>query len=133
MWAGPAREGAAADTYIKWRVEGTDGLAEGTIGWPGYPNRQPSTLRFATRKHPGVWVAPQWAEVWFPDAFAGTMGALLEALASGKEPVISGADNLNTMALVDACYRSLDEHRPVRLQEIISPVITEAVNEARTY
>jgi len=23
------------------------------------------------------------------------------------------------MALVDACYRSLDEHRPVRIREII--------------
>ncbi len=23
--------------YIKWRVEGTEGMAEGTIGWPEYP------------------------------------------------------------------------------------------------
>ena len=23
--------------YIKWRVEGTEGLAKGTIGWPDYP------------------------------------------------------------------------------------------------
>ena len=30
VWAGPAREGAAADVYIKWRVEGTDGMAQGT-------------------------------------------------------------------------------------------------------
>jgi predicted dehydrogenase len=130
VWGGPAREGAASDLYIKWRVEGTDGLAEGTIGWPGYPNRQPSTLRFASRKHPDIWVTPQWPQVWFPDAFAGTMGGLMDALESGAEPPISGRDNLNTMALVDACYLSLDEHRPVQIDEIIHS--QETAHEART-
>lgn len=118
VWAGPAREGAASDLYIKWRVEGTDGVAQGTIGWPGYPNRQPSTIEFATRRSPGVWHRPEWRETWFPDAFEGTMGELLSALAENREPVISGRDNLNTMALVDACYRSLDQHRPVAIKEI---------------
>ena len=37
-WTGPSREGGAADLYIKWRVEGTDGMAQGTIGWPAYPD-----------------------------------------------------------------------------------------------
>src|SRR5687768_5558004 len=32
VWAGPAREGGEADIYIKWRVEGTRGMADGTIG-----------------------------------------------------------------------------------------------------
>jgi len=116
---GPAREGAASDIYIKWRVEGTDGLACGTIGWPGYPNAVPSTIRFATKLEPGVWFAPEWPEVWFPDAFQGTMGELLNSLTERRVPKISGRDNLGTMAWVDACYRSLDEHRPVRIQEIV--------------
>jgi predicted dehydrogenase len=119
VWAGPAREGAASDNYIKWRVEGTDGLAQGTIGWPGYPNAVPSTIRFATKRNPGVWFAPEWNEAWFPDAFQGTMGELLDSLTAGRVPKIGGRENLGTMALVDACYRSLDEHRPVRIQEII--------------
>jgi predicted dehydrogenase len=119
VWAGPAREGAASDTYIKWRVEGTDGLAQGTIGWPGYPNAVPSTIRFATKRQPGVWFAPEWPEVWFPDAFQGTMGELLDSLTEGRVPKIGGRQNLGTMALVDACYRSLDEHRAVRVQEIV--------------
>ena len=118
VWTGPAREGAASDNYIKWRVEGTDGLAQGTIGWPGYPNAVPSTIRFATKRQPGVWFAPQWPEVWFPDAFQGTMGELLDSLTQGRVPKIGGRQNLGTMALVDACYRSLDEHRAVRIQEI---------------
>ena len=90
-------------------------------------------MRFATKKHPDIWIAPQWPEVWFPDAFAGTIGGLLDALATGTEPVISGRDNLNTVALVDACYRSLDEHRPVRLEEITVENDEESLNEARTY
>jgi len=119
VWAGPAREGAASDNYIRWRVEGTDGLAQGTIGWPSYPNAVPSTIRFATKRQPGVWFAPEWPEVWFPDAFQGTMGELLDSLTEQRVPKISGRENLGTMALVDACYRSLDEHRPVRIREII--------------
>jgi len=118
VWAGPAREGAASDIYIKWRVEGTDGMAQGTIGWPSYPNATPSTIQFTTKQQPGCWLAPQWKEVWFPDAFQGTMGMLLEALATGTEPAVSGRDNLKTLALLEACYRSIDEHRPVGIEEI---------------
>ena len=119
VWAGPAREGGAPDLYIKWRVEGTEGLAQGTIGWPSYPNATPSTIDFTTKRQPGMWFAPRWHEVWFPDAFEGTMGQLLDALAEGTEPAISGRDNLLTMALVDACYKSIAEHRPVQIQEIV--------------
>jgi predicted dehydrogenase len=120
VWTGPAREGSGGDIYIKWRVEGTDGLAQGTIGWPSYPNATPSTIDFTTKKEGDCWFSPRWKEVWFPDAFQGTMGQLLQAVATGTEPVISGQDNLKTIALVDACYKSLDEHRPVRIEECIS-------------
>jgi len=120
VWAGPAREGGAPDTYIKWRVEGTDGLAQGTIGWPSYPNLTPSTIDFTTKLQPGCWFAPRWREVWFPDAFEGTMGMLLDALTDGAEPAVSGHDNLKTMALLDACYRSLAEHRPVEIEEVLN-------------
>ncbi len=120
VWAGPAREGAASDIYIKWRVEGTEGMAWGTIGWPSYPDATPSTIHFTTTREPGVWFSPQWKEVWFPDAFEGTMGQLLTAIATGAEPAVTARDNLRTMALVEACYRSIDDHRPVRLEEIMS-------------
>ena len=57
--------------------------------------------------------------VWFPDAFVGTMAQLLVALEEGEPPEISGEDNLRTMALVDACYRSAREHRAVTIREIM--------------
>jgi predicted dehydrogenase len=117
VWAGPVREGSEGDIYIKWRVEGTEGLAWGTIGWPFYPTPTPSTVRFTSSRHPGLLLDPRWTEVWFPDAFQGTMGALFDAL-NGGENVLRGEDNLRTMALVEAGYRSIDEKRVVRVDEI---------------
>ena len=118
VWTGPAREGAEGDIYIRWRVEGLEGTARGTIGWPSYPARTPSTLDFTTTRQPGYWFQPRWDEVWFPDAFAGTMAQLLCALETETEPEISGVDNLKTMALVEACYVSAQEHRAVAISEI---------------
>lgn len=115
VWAGPAREGAESDIYIRWRVEGTDGLARGTIGWPKYPARTPSTLDFSTRRRPGSWLQPRWDEVWFPDAFAGTMAQLLCAIEDGSPPEINGRDNLRTLELVEAVFQSAVEHRVVEL------------------
>ena len=122
VWSGPAREGAAKDCYIKWRVEGTEGLAQGTIGWPEYPNASPSTMEFTTTRAGATWFRPQWPEVWFPDAFSGTMGMLFDAIATGVEPAVSGRDNLKTMALVDACYRSIEERRRVEMAEVTGAV-----------
>lgn len=121
VWAGPAKEGAAADVGIRWRVEGTGGMARGTIGWPSYPKRTPSTLDYTATKGPakGKWVSPRWKEVWFPDAFVGPMADLLRALDEGREPETSGDDNLKTMALVDAAYRSVKGHRAVGMDEVI--------------
>jgi predicted dehydrogenase len=117
VWTGPVREGGDGDIYIKWRVEGTDGIAWGHIGWPWYPDRRPSTLQFTTRAQPGCVFEPRWPEVWFPDAFSGTMGELLGAL-QGAPLTIGGRDNLGTMALLEAGYRSLEERRLVRVDEI---------------
>jgi predicted dehydrogenase len=119
VWTGPALEGAADDIGIRWRVEGTTGAARGTIGWPAYPDRVPSTLDFTSVHRGPNWLTPRWNEVWFPDAFAGPMAELLCAIEDGAEPSLSGRDNLNTMALVEACYISAREHRAVEPREIL--------------
>ena len=115
-WTGPAREGCPSDIYIKWRIEGLNGLALGDIGWCKDPYTSPSTIRYAA-KGDKEFHEPRWTESWFPDAFAGTMGQLLIALETGKEPAISGRDNLKTMALVDAAYLSAKQSRSVGLTE----------------
>jgi predicted dehydrogenase len=118
VWSGPAREGAGAETVIRWRYEGTDGLALGTIGWPGWPEHVPSTLDYTTRKCNGTWHRPRWPEAWFPDAFAGTMAGLLRAIETGTEPDISGRDNLGTIALCEAVLAAGRNQRVVRMDEI---------------
>jgi len=119
VWAGPAREGAAEDIGIRWRVEGTHGMARGTIGWPRYPERSPSTIQYTTTAHGPQWISPRWDAVWFPDAFVGPMAELLVALETSSEPSLRGSDNLETMALVEACYVSAREHRAVEIGEIL--------------
>jgi predicted dehydrogenase len=47
------------------------------------------------------------------------MAQLLNAVERGAEPEIGGADNLLTMALVEAAYRSAAEHRAVALAEMV--------------
>ncbi len=122
VWSGPVREGAADDTRIEFRVEGTEGLAIGTIGWPRYPVRTPSTLRYSVRsgEGAGTWQQPTWDRAWFPDAFRGTMGELLLSLATGTPPGISGDDNLRTIALVEAVYRSAREHRMIAPSDLLA-------------
>ena len=99
-------------------MAGTDGIAEGTIGWPAYPRREPSTLRWTAKAFGPRWIEPRFERVWFPDAFQGTMADLLCALEEGREPETSGRDNLDTIALVEACYRGATEHKVMTLADV---------------
>ncbi len=118
VWAWP-EEPCEKHNYINWRVEGTDGFAEGDIGWH---KREPefcgSTLRLASKQIPNQWVEPKWTTQWFPDAFVGTMANLLVAIEEQSEPEISAKKYLGTMACVDAIYKSIAEERTVKLSEV---------------
>ena len=63
---------------------------------------------------------------WIPDAFLGPMGDLMDAVATGREPITSGRDNLGTIAVAMAAYRSAAERRSVRLDEITGPQVVMA-------
>lgn len=120
VWTGPSKEGVASDISIRWRIEGTDGLARGTIGWPAYPAKVPSTLDYSTRQVADTWVSPRWPEVWFPDAFVGTMAQLLCAIEDDTEPEIGGRDNLETIALCEAVFAAARDHRVTMVQEFLA-------------
>ena len=116
VWSGPRQEGYKDDQHINWRVEGTQGVAKGTIGWP---TGAASTLTYASAKTTGgKWVTPTWDTMWFPHAFIGVMEQLQHAVKTGTPPALSVADNVKTMALVEAGYRSIDKGRTVKLSEI---------------
>ncbi len=118
VWAWP-NDPCEKDIYIKWRVEGLDGMATGTIGWPMYPARQPSTLKFTCKSYPNQWIEPTWDTVWFPDAFRGTMSSLLCAVENNTLPEISAVDNIHTIGCVEACYASIEQKRTVSLESIL--------------
>jgi predicted dehydrogenase len=116
VWSGPRQEGYKDDQHINWRVDGTKGVAKGTIGWP---TGSASTLTYAsTETTGGEWVTPSWGTMWFPHAFIGVMEQLQHAVKTGEPPALSVADNVKTMALIEAGYRSIDEGRTVKLSEI---------------
>jgi predicted dehydrogenase len=56
--------------------------------------------------------------MWFPHAFKGVMEQLQHAVATGAEPALTVADNVKTVALIEAGYRSIAERRVVKLSEI---------------
>ena len=116
VWSGPRQSGYKDDQHIGWRVEGLEGVAKGTIGWP---TGAASTLSYASTKTTGgAWVSPTWSTMWFPHAFIGVMEQLQHAVKTGTSPALSIADNVKTMALVDAGYRSMKNSRTVKLSEI---------------
>ncbi|MEO8242480.1 MAG: Gfo/Idh/MocA family oxidoreductase [bacterium] len=116
VWSGPRAEGYDNDQHINWRVDGTQGVAKGTIGWP---NGAASTLTYASQKTTGgKWVTPTWDTMWFPQAFIGVMEQLQHAVKTGTTPALTVADNVKTVALIEAGYKSMAEGRTVKLSEI---------------
>jgi hypothetical protein len=109
---------ATLDQGIEWRVDGTGGMASGSVGWMDHPWGSPSTLRYIDAERPDAAIEPHWTGRWFPDAFSATMAEVLRAVADGGTPSISGRDNLGTMALLEAAYRSAEEGRAVKLSEL---------------
>jgi predicted dehydrogenase len=112
-----------ADHRIEWRVEGADGIAKGTIGWPDYPAGSPSTITWTTRAMEGRWEAPTWDERWFPQAFKGTMGQLMRAIQDDAEPEISGHVTLGTMALCEAAYRSAEQGKAISPRDVLPEAV----------
>jgi predicted dehydrogenase len=104
----------STDFGITYRIQGTDAVMLGEIGWPRLTH---STLK-VQRKGEDEWTEPKFSRMWFPDAFSATMGELMCAVEEGREPSNSGRDNLGTMRAVMAAYRSIEEKRVVGLEEI---------------
>jgi predicted dehydrogenase len=110
----------SGDVYATFRLLGTEGIIRGTIGLMyDYPNGRADTLELQRRgEDPSVWHAAPLTRRWIPDAFAGPIAGLMQAIQSGGEAPTSGADNLGTVRLMEAAYRSAAERRAVAPTEI---------------
>jgi len=105
--------------YSLFRVLGTDGLIEGTIGTNyDYPNGRSDTIQFTSCSHSERNFSATLPGKWIPDAFYGPMASLMEAIQTGGEPLTSAKDNLGTLRVVEAAYRSMNEARSVSPDEI---------------
>jgi predicted dehydrogenase len=107
--------------YSLFRVLGMDGLIEGTIGTNyDYPDGRSDTLKFTSRTQPERNFSATLPGKWIPDAFYGPMASLMEAIQTGGEPLTSAEDNLGTLRVVEAAYRSMSEARSVGPSEIVA-------------
>ena len=80
-----------------------------------------------------MWFRPRWDEVWFPDAFVGTMAQLLVAVENGTEPEIGGRDNLETVALCEAVFAAATEHRVTTVRGVSSHLMIPPLTISQTY
>ncbi|HZQ10659.1 MAG TPA: Gfo/Idh/MocA family oxidoreductase [Anaerolineae bacterium] len=108
------------DGYAIFRFLGTEGIIKGTIGLMyNYPHGRPDT--FEIHKHtdaPDDWQKIPLEGLWIPDAFIGPMASLMQAIETDGVPATDAADNLNTLRVIEAAYRSASENRSVRPSEI---------------
>jgi predicted dehydrogenase len=98
------------------RILGTEGVISGTIGLLyNYPHGQPDTLRLVSSRYGSNTTVDLVLEgTWIPGAFIGPMAGLMAAIQHGQQPPTSAADNIGTLQLVHAAYRSAIEHCTLR-------------------
>ncbi len=108
------------EQFATLRIDGTEGYAAGTFGLLyDYPHGRPDTLSYSSRRiDPNKTINHRFEERWIPDSFIGPMGELMSAIEQDRLPETNGRDNLKTLQLVHAAYRSMAEHRAVSPGEI---------------
>jgi predicted dehydrogenase len=106
------------DPRAEFRIDGTKGSIRGTIGLMyDYPKGRADTLEVSSRVLPtDGWLPYPVTSRWIPTAFIGPMASLLEAIATDGQALTNARDNLDTLRIVHALYRSGEEHVVVPLQ-----------------
>ena len=107
------------DAHARFRLLGDAGIVRGTIGLlDDYPHGRVDTLEYQPNAEPRRWHQAALTTRWIPDAFLGPMASLMAAIETDGEPATGGADNLGTLRLVHAAYRSAAERQSVDPAEI---------------
>lgn len=111
-------ENAFGDPRATFRLQGSRGAVRGTLGLLyDYPNGRPDSLEVTSQVvSTDGWVPYPISTRWIPDAFVGPMAAVMTAAAGGLPPPTSVRDNVATLELVEALYRSMRTGEAVRLR-----------------
>jgi predicted dehydrogenase len=94
-----------ASHQYTWWLDGTHGSAMASH----------TELMIALKDRPDERQMIKLRGSWFPDAFGAAMGELLQAIAHGRQPLTSGADNLDTIRMANAAVESAATGRAVEL------------------
>jgi predicted dehydrogenase len=110
-------ENRTGDVEASFRIDGSGGSVKGTLGLLyDYPHGRPDTLEVNSRIVPtDGWLPYPVTRRWIPDAFAGPMGSLLRAIATGTPPYPTAHDNIGTIRLINALYDSMTSGRSVQM------------------
>jgi predicted dehydrogenase len=98
------------DNYAEYRSDGDKGSIRGTLGLLyDYPSGRVDTLEVNSQVVPtDGWMPYPVTTRWFPDAFIGTMGSVMDAISTGAPLRASVADNIGTLKMIEALYKSMD-------------------------
>jgi predicted dehydrogenase len=101
-------ENLSGQNRAEFQVDGTAGTIRGTLGLLyDYPHGRPDTLAIWSNVVPtDGWLSYPVTTRWIPDAFIGPVRSLLAAIATEGEPETSARDNLGTLRIIEALYRS---------------------------
>jgi len=94
----------AAHRY-EWYLDGTEGSLIATE----------TEVMVSLRERPDHRQVFQLQGRWFPDAFGGSMGELMAAIAEGRPPQTSGRDNLDSLKIAYATVESAETGRAVEI------------------
>lgn len=105
------------DNTAEFRIDGSEGSIRGTLGLLyDYPDGRVDTLELLSHSLPtDGWVPYPVTQRWIPDAFIGTMGGVLATIAGEGELRSPISDNVHTVGLVDALYRSIESGQSIQL------------------
>lgn len=105
------------DNYAEYRIDGDKGSIRGTLGLLyDYPSGRVDTLEVNSQVLPtDGWLPYPVTTRWFPDAFIGTMGSVMNAISKGEPLRSSVAENIGTLKMVEALYASMDSGKSVDL------------------
>jgi predicted dehydrogenase len=92
----------------EWLLDGTQGSVVASQ----------TELTLATKDNPYRKQTIAIQGTWFPEAFGGSMGELLTALAERRPPLTNGRDNLSSIKIALAAVESSETARTVDLAEI---------------